>query len=386
MHADREVLHRSFRGAGGCSEHFISVTPDGDLDLAGQIVQIGGLYDGVQRDVGLRPESAICRRLFVSDVINQAGMVRASPLAAETSGNPVAVSLVQQMPMAGAKLALLAYHAEGGGNGTKRRLSAHDMLVERNGTRHLWTTGLCAGDARGESSAATQTHTLFDALVASLARQGGTLRDHCLRTWIYLKNVDVFYGGMVAARGRVFAEQGLTADTHFIASTGIEGACAHHFDLVAMDAVSNLDLKPGQISYLNDYDRLCPTAEYNVHFERGTKVAYADRAHLLISGTASIDKAGHVVHEGDVLRQYDRALNNIEALLRSGDAVLADLAHLIVYLRDPADYARIRLRLAESVPEVPTVIVQGAVCRPQWLIEIEGVAIAANHQPSMPAY
>ena len=54
-----------------------------------------------------------------------------------------------------------------------------------------------------------------------------------------MKDVDIFYRGMVDSRRALFDEHGLTGATHFIASTGIEGACAHRYDVVAMDAYSN---------------------------------------------------------------------------------------------------------------------------------------------------
>ena len=59
---------------------------------------------------------------------------------------------------------------------------------------------------------------------------------------------------------------------------------------------------------------------------------------------------------------------------------------LIVYLRDPADFNVVKNELSKRLPSVPTVIVQGAVCRPEWLIEIEGVAITANNEPAYPAF
>ncbi len=386
MSSDCGIAHRSFHGASGSSEHFISVNAQGDLSFPDQIAQIEERYCETQRSLGLSPQTAICRRLFISDAMNQADLVRNSSLVHETFENPVAVSLVQQPPLPSAKIALLAYHVAGGGPSSKRRLSPKNVLVEKNGHRHLWTTGLCAGEHGSETSASVQTRQIFNDLIATLKDQRASLRDNCVRTWLYLKDVDVFYQGMVDSRGAVFAEQGLTPDTHYIASTGIEGACAHRFDLVAMDAYCNLDLQPGQVSYLNDFERLCPTKDYNVHFERGTRVAYADRTHHFISGTASIDKSGQVVHLGDVLSQLDHTLDNIEALLHSGTASLADLVHLIVYLRDPADCTRVRSRLAEKLPDLPIMIVQGAVCRPQWLVEIEGVAITNNDERSLPAF
>ncbi len=191
---------------------------------------------------------------------------------------------------------------------------------------------------------------------------------------------------MVERRRALFAEHGLTSDTHFIASTGIQGSASHRYDVVAMDAYCGLDVEPRQISFLNDFDRLCATKNYNVTFERATRVAYADRAHIFISGTASIDAAGEVVHRGDVRRQLDRTLENVEALLKAGSASLADMSHLIVYLRDPADLAVIEPRLAERFAGVPMAIVQGAVCRPEWLVEVEGVAIVGNEDSSLPRF
>ncbi len=377
---------RSFHGARGGAEHFICVEAPGNLALEDQIDLVEDRYAAARESLGLAPESAIFRRIFLSDTINQAARVHASGLVREPPGNPVAVSIVQQPPLPGAKIALLAYHVAGEDAVLKRRLTARHVLVERNGLGHLWSTRLCSGAHGSPASAAAQTRELFDNLIGVLADQGGTLRDHCVRTWVYLKDIDVFYQDMVASRRELFAEQGMTGATHFIASTGIEGACAHRHDLVALDAYSILGLVPGQVSYLNDFDRLCPTKNYNVTFERGTRVAYADRAHLFISGTASIDRAGQVVHPGDTLRQLDRALANIEALLGAGGAGLGDLMHLLVYLRDPTDHARVAGYLGRRFSGLPILVVHGPVCRPEWLVEVEGIAVAPNHAPGLPAF
>ena len=42
--------------------------------------------------------------------------------------------------------------------------------------------------------------------------------------------------------------------------------------------------------------------------------------------------------------------------------------------------------LAERFPDLPLIIVQGAVCRPQWLVEVEGIAIAENDDMAMPRF
>ena len=227
---------------------------------------------------------------------------------------------------------------------------------------------------------------MFRELTDTLADQGGTLAGNCVRTWLYIKGVDVFYQDLVDSRTVLFTRQGLTRDTHYLASTAIEGACGHRTEVVAMDAYSVLGLEPRQVSYLNDFDLLCPTHDYNVTFERGTRIGYADRAHHFISGTASIDSRGCIVHPGDVLRQLGRALDNVEGLLRSGGAAFADMTHLTVYLRDATDVGRVRGALRERCGDLPMLVVQAPVCRPNWLVEVEGIAIAADEQPSLPGF
>jgi enamine deaminase RidA (YjgF/YER057c/UK114 family) len=381
-----DTFVKSFFGKSGGAENFLAVSTDESLNLEGQIAQLEDRYAAAMNAHALSSETAVFRRLFVSDILNQSAAIHASGLAKESGDNPVAVSIVQQPPLSGAKIALLAYHAEDPKRLVKRRLSKNHLLIEKNGRRHLWSTGLCAADNHGSTTAAEQTRDIFANLTTAIEKLGGTLRDHCVRTWIFVKDIDVFYRAMANSRRALFQEQGLTPTTHYLASTGIEGACAHQFDFVAMDAYSILDLAPIQVSYLNDFTRMCPTKDYNITFERGTRIAYADRSHLFISGTASIDRHGNIVRPGNVLAQLDRTLGNIEALLRAGAADFSDLMYLIVYLRDPTDHARVQGLLRNRLPDVPTVIVQASVCRPGWLVEVEGVAISAASDTTLPPY
>jgi len=384
--ASDNVMIRSFRGKNGEGEHFLTITAPGTLELKEQIRHLETHYAEAIRSLGLAPETAVFRRVFLSDAFNQAEIVRRSELAQESDDNPVAVSIIQQPPFPYAKIALLAYHIESVKPLAKERIAPRHVLIRKNGLGHLWSTRLCTHDTDKAFSSATQTRSVFKDLIEVLSRKGGGLRDNCVRTWLYIKGIDMFYQGMVDARRTLFLQQGLMDDTHYIASTGIEGSGAHRHDLVTMDAYSILGHDPKQISYLNDFERLCATKDYNVTFERGTRIAYADRAQAFISGTASIDNQGIVLFPGDVLRQLDRALENVDALLRTGGACLADMMYLIVYLRDPADYTPVKAYLSRSLSTVPSVIVQGAVCRQEWLIEVEGVAIALNDQPSCPSF
>lgn len=374
---------RSFRTPDGVDEHFLSIKPStASSGFKDQLKSIQERYQEMLLALQLGPETAVFRRIFLSDILNQMALLRESGLIDDSTS----ISVVQQPPLPHAKIQMLAYHLDSPHPMTKRRLSPKHLLVETGSQRHMWSTRLCGNDQETENSVHHQTRQVFADLTQVLGMEGGSLRDNCVRTWIYVKGVDFFYMDMVKSRQDLFLQQGLTAQTHYIASTGIEGACAHVHDLVAMDAYSNLDLVAGQVSYLNDLNRLCPTIKYDVTFERGTRVAYADRAHCFVSGTASIDRLGQVVHSGDVMRQLEHTLDNIEALLVSGSATLSDMMYMIVYLRDPSDFAVVDAYLRERFPFQPMFIVQGAVCRPAWLVEAEGVAITRNVAQALPRF
>ena len=381
-----EQTVRSFHGSSGCAEHYIVIEAPGELSLQRQIDAVGQRYAEALQSLRLSPDTAVFRRIYLSDIANQGALLRQSSLFQEPLDSPVAISMVQQAPLPDGKLALVAYHRQSPAPVIKRQLSPEHLLIETGELSHLWSTRLCATNVTQPGSTTEQTQEVFNRLIDTLADNGATLAGNCVRTWIYVKDVDVFYQEINDARSALFEQHGLNRDTHYIASTGIEGACAHRYDLVAMDAYSVLGLAPEQVSYLNDFERLCATRDYGVTFERGTRIAYADRAHHFISGTASIDKTGAVVHRGDVLRQLDHALGNVDALLDAGDAELGDMMHLTVYLRDPADYPRVARHLATYLPGLPTLIVQGAVCRPDWLIEVEGVAAVGADEPALPAF
>ncbi len=379
-------MWRSFEGANGTIEHFFIIEAPKGGSIADQTAVLQERYAAALNQRGLSAQTAIFRRIFLSDILNQADAVCDSALIEEIAENPVSTSIIQQLPLSGSKIALLAYHIASETPLEKEFIGPRHMLLRKNGQRYLWSAGPWVDGKPTLPAPAAETKAVFDELIQVLAGQGATLAGHCVRTWLFIKDVDIFYQDVVDSRRTLFDEQGLTHHTHYIASTGIEGTSADRFDTVCMDALSLLDIEPGQISYLNDFSRLCPTKDYGVTFERGTRIAFADRMHHYISGTASIDNRGNVLHIGDVLKQTERAMENVEALLNSGGACMDDMMYLIAYLRDPADYQCVSRYLHDTFPNLPCIVVQGRVCRPEWLVEVEGIAAAPNSDPSMPSF
>jgi enamine deaminase RidA (YjgF/YER057c/UK114 family) len=197
---------------------------------------------------------------------------------------------------------------------------------------------------------------------------GLDLKTHCVRTWIYVRDIDANYAGLVKARNDVFAEEGLSHDTHYIASTGIGGATEGRNAVVAIDFVTRPDIRESDKTYLKALSHLSPTHDYGVAFERGVRLSDGQ---VFISGTASIDHHGHVLHEGDVVAQTDRLLENIEVLLREGGSDFGHVPYFVIYLRDISDYRVIDAYMQERFPSIPRIILEARVCRPAWLIEME---------------
>ena len=317
----------------------------------------------------------VFKRYFLSDAYNQSGEV----LSLELDYSDYALSVIQQSPLDGTKIALWVYlqtHVE------TRALPSGLYEVRHGRYRHLWN----ASAHNLAKNSEYQTRLLLNEYIMQLAQEGCRLADNCIRTWFFVNDVDNNYPGVVKARNQVFFTQDLTDDTHFIASTGIGGRQADPKVLSQMDNYAIDGLQPGQVSYLYAAHRLNRTSDYGVSFERGTRVDYGDRRHVFISGTASINNKGEIVHPGDVAAQTRHMWGNVEALLDEAGCTYDDVMQMIVYLRDIADYDTVRQLYDERFPHTPRVIVLAPVCRSGWLVEMECMAIRSQAARQFPAY
>lgn len=379
-----EVRLSRFRGAGGVEELHLTVRALQRGHVETQLDQVLQTYRRVLDDLGLDLSTAVFRRFFCSDLPNQTAALQARALSRRHEpDNPCAVSWVGQAPLPPAKMALWAYHVSDPQQALCKEVRDATMILTRGHLQHRWTTGLISVEAE---SCYDQTRALFDGYQRRLDDAALSLSRHVLRTWLFVQNIDVNYAGMVAARLEVFREQGLTPETHFIASSGIDGVSTDLRAKVLMDAYAIGGVQPNQVEFLSALDHLSPTHIYGVTFERGTSVAYRDRKHVIISGTASIDAHGNILHAGDVSRQLDRTLENIEALLQGAGAALNDMGLFIVYVRDSGDADMVLRGMQDRVGNAPVTVHRAPVCRPGWLIEVEGLAVIPAHNPCGPLF
>lgn len=336
----------------------LHVEPRSDLFLK-QMERIYKAEDKLPTMEGFEGARYVMKRYFLSDSTNQQPLMRKQP--------DISVSIIQQQPLDGSKIAVWLYMQ----SHTQVANENGMVVVSHNGYRHLWKMGM--HQHKGDS--AWQTESVLIEYEEALQNFGATLADNCIRTWFFVRDVDTQYAGMVKARKDNFAEQGLTEKTHYIASTGIGGLPADTRALIQMGTYALTGFQPCQQRYLYAPTHLNPTYEYGVTFERGTCLEYGDRAQVFISGTASIDNRGNVLHVGDIVRQTHRMWENVEALLAEADTSFDDVMQMVVYLRDTADYGTVQQMFANRFPHIPTVITLAPVCRPTWLIEMECMAV-----------
>jgi enamine deaminase RidA (YjgF/YER057c/UK114 family) len=81
---------------------------------------------------------------------------------------------------------------------------------------------------------------------------------------------------------------------------------------------------------------------------------------------------------GDVTAQTEQAMSNIATLLTEAGATLDDIVKVTIYLVDPRyreSVYRVIGRWLEGVHPVSTGLVVSALARPEWLVEVDVIAV-----------
>ena len=81
---------------------------------------------------------------------------------------------------------------------------------------------------------------------------------------------------------------------------------------------------------------------------------------------------------GDVAAQTDKAMANIAMLLEEAGSQLADIVKVTIYITDPKYREPVYLvvgRWLKGVFPVSTGLVVSALARPEWVVEIDALAV-----------
>jgi len=352
-------------------EFWYSIVPQKSKPIADQIREIEQAEFELFESQNIAPETIAARRIFSSDLINHSDEIDKYKTRQKSD---FFLSVTEQPPANNVKIALMGmclYNILPNGKIRNDNIICMDTDT---GIKHIFIEHLLDIEADEYSDAESQTTKIFNFLEEKLAEFGTTTKESVLRTWIYAPHVDADYPGIVKARKVLFDVMNMTEETHYIASTGIQGGSGNRFARVFMDVYAVVGIQQNNVRYIQAPEHLSPTHVYGVTFERATAAELGKMDFLFISGTASIDNKGAVVHPGDVVKQTERTLENISALVDSANFQKEDLSSFIVYLRDPADYEFVKPLIEQYCPDLPIVYVKAFVCRPGWLIEIEGTA------------
>ena len=347
---NRSIIHSTF-----------VPTSDKCGDVAMQVDSIRQAIEQIEKET---ETIAFFVRFHLSDIATQANCVKES-----FAGKKCAVSIVGQPPMPLSKVQAIAMFES---DIEITAVDANTIKVSNGSEDCYWTTRLV--DPHDDSY--KQTHHQLQQYEKFLADNGMNIADNCVRTWFFVRDIDRNYGGVVVGRRENFLLNGLTPDTHYIASTGIEGKHEDHNVLSVLDAYAVKGISPDKMQILYAAENMNKTIEYGVTFERGVCVHHsAGYKQVYISGTASIDTKGEVLHVGDIKGQVRRMTENVGALLKEAGCNWNDISQATVYLRDIADYECAYNELSKIMTDKQFIVVQAPVCRPAWLIEMEAIAI-----------
>src|SRR5262245_18790490 len=112
-------------------------------------------------------------------------------------------------------------------------------------------------------------------------------------------------------------------------------------------------------------------------YTQGIKVTGAQTI-LFLSGQVAYDKDGGVLHRGDFKAQAREAYRALRALVEAAGGTMDSFVKLNTYLTDiryRADLVPVRQEFFAKRAPASTLVQVSALAHPDWLIEIEGIAV-----------
>ena len=339
-------------------------------------------------------------------------------LAAHYGEKRPVTNFVLQAPCSGAALAMEAW-AIGGKSVRVEHYGPDTLAVSYDSVRWVY----CSGIQPANGGVYAQTKEALERMQTQLARAGSGFQ-HVVRTWFYLGGItdneggtqryrelnraradfyhDIPFCGELVRNGRRISSPrqarsgdagpgpGGSAGVVYPASTGIgmwgEGLAASCMTLQTgrKDAFV-LALENPQQTPAYAYPASC--APQSPKFSRAMALALGHYLTIWVSGTASIVDA-ESRHEGDIEKQTEQTIDNIERLIaqenfaahgvKNAGAGLHDFAKIRVYLKHREDFQTCRAICERRFGAVPAIYAVADICRPELLVEIEGVAFAAR--------
>ncbi|HID75419.1 MAG TPA: dioxygenase [Planctomycetaceae bacterium] len=377
---------------------------------ASAVPRTGGTFEEQAHDALRTIEAVMHEEGTHGSIVQQAVFLQDSAkvgdcrrIMQEFYGNQMpATTYIWQPPCCGKALSVEALGVGSGGEDVAIRRVSDRLVV----TRHGGVSWIHCGHVVPEPSAVgvyRRSMSAFRRMAELLATQGIGF-EQVIRTWLYLGDIvgmegstqrykelnrarTDFYRDIRFAEGRTApgfrgtvypASTGIGTDNHDIVMSCI--ALSAEPDRVQLMPLEN----PQQTSAFEYSARYSPQSP---KFCRAMALTSGPCSTIFVSGTASITDS-ETRWVGDVERQTHQTLDNIEALISERNfrqygwagwgATLEDLALARVYIKNQDDFAKTRAACESRFGEVPTIYAVADVCRPELLVEIEGIAFSAR--------
>ncbi len=214
----------------------------------------------------------------------------------------------------------------------------------------------------------SSTHLAYQELLSFIQESSCP---HPFRFWNYLPHINQgqgdneIYKRFCVGRHRAFLDKGIPKESFPAAS-----ALGHHSEGAVIYAFSS-NVAGIQHENPRQQKAYCYPREYgpsSPSFSRATSLTLFGKAHLFISGTASI--IGHqTTFQNEFEGQLVTTLDNL-SLLTEGQG--SSLQALKVYLRNLDFLDRAKTLVQARFPNIDTLFAVADVCRENLLVEIEG--------------
>lgn len=122
-----------------------------------------------------------------------------------------------------------------------------------------------------------------------------------------------------------------------------------------------------------------------VHAPVGRGYSHAVRVGntVYIAGQVALDAQGNLVGKGDIRAQTEQVFRNMQAVLAACGGTLQDLVKINVYLvraEDIPAFREVRSQYLAQEPPASTLAVITQLASPDFLVEVEGIAVVARRR------
>ncbi|MGH9358985.1 MAG: RidA family protein [Terriglobia bacterium] len=117
-----------------------------------------------------------------------------------------------------------------------------------------------------------------------------------------------------------------------------------------------------------------PTSSYS----QSVRVPIGNTSLIFISGQVARDPKGNLVGKGDIRAQTEQVFRNIGAILKANNASFGDVVRETIFVTDIAqrpEITQVRKRYFTHNPPTSTFVEVRRLTSPDWLLEIEAIAV-----------